>query len=121
LYAGARLLELLSLQADIDAALHAIPDAISTPELQIRLKEGENYQVITQLQANARFDNPLHVITTDGLRVEYADGFGLARSSNTMPVIVLRFEADNEAALRRIQEDFRKVILQARPDAALPF
>jgi phosphomannomutase/phosphoglucomutase len=121
LYAGARLLELLSREADIDAALHAIPDAISTPELQIRLKEGENYQVIAQLQVNARFDNPLRVITTDGLRVEYADGFGLARSSNTMPVIVLRFEADSVAALTRIQEDFRKVILQARPDAALPF
>lgn len=121
LYAGARLLELLSRQADIDAALHAIPDAISTPELQIRLKEGENYEVIGQLQANARFDDPLRVVTTDGLRVEYADGFGLARSSNTMPVIVLRFEADNAAALRRIQEDFRKVILQARPDAVLPY
>jgi phosphomannomutase / phosphoglucomutase len=121
LYAGARLLELLSLQTDIDAALHAIPDAVSTPELQIRLKEGENYEVIAHLQANARFDDPLRVITTDGLRVEYADGFGLARSSNTMPVIVLRFEADNAAALRRIQEDFRKVLLQARPDAALPY
>ena len=121
LYAGARLLELLSQQADIDAVLHAIPDAISTPELQIRLKEGENYAVIAQLQKTARFDNPERIITTDGLRVEYKDGFGLARSSNTMPVIVLRFEADNEAALKRIQKDFRRVILQAKPDAALPY
>ena len=61
------------------------------------------------------------MITIDGLRVEYADGFGLARSSNTTPVIVLRFEADNEPALKRIQEDFRRVILEAKPDAALPF
>jgi phosphomannomutase / phosphoglucomutase len=61
------------------------------------------------------------VITTDGLRVEYKDGFGLARSSNTMPVIVLRFEADSEAALNRIQKDFRKVILQVKPDAELPY
>ena len=99
LYAGARLLELLSHHADIDAVLHAIPDAISTP----------------------RFDNPERVITTDGLRVEYKDGFGLARSSNTMPVIVLRFEADSETALKRIQDDFRRVILQAKPDVMLPY
>ena len=121
LYAGARLLELLSQQVDINATLHAIPDAISTPELQIRLKEGENYTLIAQLQKTARFDDPERVITIDGLRVEYQDGFGLARSSNTTPVIVLRFEADNESALKRIQEDFRKVILQAKPDAILPY
>jgi phosphomannomutase/phosphoglucomutase len=121
LYAGARLLELLSQQADINATLHAIPDAISTPELQIRLKEGENYTLIAQMQKTARFDDPERVITIDGLRVEYRDGFGLARSSNTTPVIVLRFEADNESALKRIQEDFRKVILQAKPDAILPY
>jgi phosphomannomutase/phosphoglucomutase len=121
LYAGARLLELLSARADINVALNEIPDAFSTPELQIRLKEGENYELIAQLQKTARFDNPERVITTDGLRVEYEDGFGLARSSNTMPVIVLRFEADNEAALQRIQNDFCKVILQVKPDAKLPY
>jgi phosphomannomutase/phosphoglucomutase len=121
LYAGARLLELLSQQVDINATLHAIPDAISTPELQIRLKEGENYTLIAQLQKTACFDDPERVITIDGLRVEYRDGFGLARSSNTTPVIVLRFEADSQSALKRIQEDFRKVILQAKPDAILPY
>jgi len=121
LYAGARLLELLSRVADINATLHAIPDALSTPELQIKLKEGENYALIAQLQKTAHFDNPERVITIDGLRVEYQDGFGLARSSNTTPVIVLRFEADNEAALKHIQEDFRKVLLQAKPDAILPY
>ncbi len=121
LYAGARLLEYLSGQADIDATLHSLPDAVSTPELQIKMKEGENYALIAELQRTAKFDNPKEVITIDGLRVEYADGFGLARSSNTTPVIVLRFEADNEAALKRIQEDFRKVLVKARPDALLPF
>jgi phosphomannomutase / phosphoglucomutase len=121
LYAGARLLELLGNQTDIDATLHALPDSVSTPELHIRLKEGENYELIAQLQKTARFDNPERIITTDGLRVEYKDGFGLARSSNTMPVIVLRFEADNEASLRHIQNDFRRVILKAKPDAALPY
>jgi phosphomannomutase / phosphoglucomutase len=121
LYAGARLLEYLSRQPDIDTTLHGIPDAVSTPELQMKLEEGENYVLIDGLQKTARFDNPREVITLDGLRVEYADGFGLARASNTTPVIVLRFEADNESALRRIQEDFRRVLLQAKPDAQLPF
>ena len=78
LYAGARLLEYLSRQRDLTATLHAIPDAVNTPELQIKLKEGENYALIAKLQQTARFDNPRQVITIDGLRVEYADGFGLA-------------------------------------------
>jgi phosphomannomutase/phosphoglucomutase len=121
IYAGARLLEYLSGEPDLTATLKGIPDSVSTPELHIKLKEGENYALIEQLQKNARFRDAKEVITIDGLRVEYADGFGLARSSNTTPVIVLRFEADNEKALRRIQEDFRRVITQAKPDAVLPF
>jgi phosphomannomutase/phosphoglucomutase len=121
LYAGARLLEILSRSADPSAVLQALPDAISTPELQIKLNEGENYALIAQLQKTARFEGARDVITIDGLRVEYPDGFGLARSSNTTPVIVLRFEADNDAALKRIQEDFRRVLLAAKPDAKLPF
>ncbi len=121
LYAGARLLELLSRETDINAALNNLPDSLNTPELQIRTAEGENHALIAQLQKNAVFDNPQQIITTDGLRVEYRDGFGLARASNTTPVMVLRFEADNPAALQRIQEDFRRNILQAKPDAQLPF
>jgi phosphomannomutase/phosphoglucomutase len=121
LYAGARLLEYLSRQPDIDASLHGLPDAVSTPELQIGLKEGENYALIAQLQSCAVFDNPKEVIKLDGLRVEYEDGFGLARASNTTPVIVLRFEADSMIALMRIQDDFRRVILNEKPEAVLPF
>ncbi len=121
MYAGARMLEVLSRSSDPGAALHALPDAISTPELQIRLNEGENYALIAELQKSARFDGAREVNTIDGLRVEYADGFGLARSSNTTPVVVLRFEADNDAALRRIQADFRRVILAAKADAKLPY
>lgn len=121
LYTAARLLELLSKQDDIDALLHALPDALNTPELQIKLKEGENHALIEQLQKNARFDHPERIITIDGLRVEYQDGFGLIRASNTTPVAVLRFEADDADALQRIQQDFRKVILQFKPDAVLPF
>jgi len=121
LYAGARLLELLSHQADINAALNDLPDSLNTPELQIRMAEGENHTLIAQLQKNAVFSSAQQVITIDGLRVEYSYGFGLARASNTTPVVVLRFEADNESALKRIQEDFRRNILQAKPDAHLPF
>jgi len=121
LYAGARLLELLSREADINVTLNNLPDSINTPELQVRVAEGENHTLIAQLQKNAVFTNPQQVITIDGLRVEYSDGFGLARASNTTPVIVLRFEADNETALKRIQEDFRHNILHAKPDAQLPF
>ncbi len=121
LYAGARLLEFLSGVPDINAALDELPDSVNTPELQIKLKEGENYALIEKLQKTARFPDAREVITIDGLRVEYADGFGLARSSNTTPVVVLRFEADDETALKRIQEDFRRVLHAAAPTAQLPF
>ncbi len=120
LYAGARLLEYLSKQADIDATLHGLPDTVNTPELQIKMQEGEPHALIAQLQQTAKFDSA-HVITIDGLRVEYADGFGLMRASNTTPVIVLRFEADSESAIKRIQTAFRQVLLAAKPDLALPF
>ena len=120
LYAGARLLEYLSKQADIDATLHGLPDTVNTPELQIKMQEGEPHALIEQLQKSARFEGA-NIITIDGLRVEYADGFGLMRASNTTPVIVLRFEADSEAAIARIQAAFRQVLLAARPDLTLPF
>jgi phosphomannomutase/phosphoglucomutase len=111
----------LSARADIDAEFAQLPDSVNTPELQIQLDEGENHALIAQLQQAARFAASREVIKIDGLRVEYADGFGLARASNTTPVIVLRFEADDAAALRRIQDDFRRVLLAAKPDAQLPF
>ncbi|HTO44040.1 MAG TPA: phosphomannomutase/phosphoglucomutase [Burkholderiales bacterium] len=121
MYAGARLLECLSAVPDIAAELSKLPDSVNTPELQIKLQEGENYTLIEKLQRTARFDQAREVITIDGLRVEYADGFGLARASNTTPVVVLRFEADNAQALERIQNDFRRVLSAELPGAALPF
>lgn len=121
LYAGARLLEYLSKQDNISATLNGLPDAINTPELHILLLEGENYSLIKKLVAEAKFDNPREVIKIDGLRVEYNDGFGLMRASNTTPVLVLRFEAENKTALGRIQEDFRHVLRAAKPDIILPF
>ncbi|WP_334107167.1 phosphomannomutase/phosphoglucomutase [Methylobacillus sp.] len=121
LYAGARLLEILSQFDDPSAVLNSLPDSVSTPEQHINMQEGEPHQLISQLQASAKFEGADEVITIDGLRVEYSDGFGLMRPSNTTPVIVLRFEADNAEALKRIQDQFRSVILAAAPDAKLPF
>jgi len=121
LYAGARLLEILSRDRDPGAVLEALPDSLSTPELQMPLVEGENYALLEKLKAGARFEGAREVISIDGLRVEYADGFGLARPSNTTPVVVLRFEAEDESALKRIQEDFRRAILAVKADAKLPF
>jgi len=121
LYSGARLLEILSKVADPNATLNALPDAVCTPELQVHTNEGENHALLNQLQKTARFTNVREVIGIDGLRVEYADGFGLMRASNTTPVIVLRFEADNADALLRIQADFRRVLLSAAPQLNLPF
>ncbi|MEC5215758.1 phosphomannomutase/phosphoglucomutase [Actimicrobium sp. GrIS 1.19] len=121
LYAGARMLELLSRMDDPSAVLNALPQSTSTPELQLQLAEGENFALIDKIKAEATFPGAEHLITIDGLRVEYADGFGLARSSNTTPVVVMRFEAESQAALARIQAEFKRVILAAKPDAVLPF
>lgn len=121
LYAGCRLLEILSKFDDPSKVLNALPDSVSTPEQHIHMKEGEPHALIAQLQQEAIFEGAQNVITIDGLRVEYADGFGLMRPSNTTPVVVLRFEADNDSALKRIQEQFRAIILAAAPEATLPF
>ncbi|WP_313954133.1 phosphomannomutase/phosphoglucomutase [Accumulibacter sp.] len=121
LYAGVRLLEILSRAADANAVLEALPDSSSTPELNIGMQEGEPFALIDELRGNARFEGAREIITIDGLRVEYADGFGLARPSNTTPVVVLRFEADSSEALQRIQADFRRVLNAARPGLTLPF
>ncbi len=120
LYAGARLLEILSEFDDPSAVLNALPDSVSTPEQHIHMQEGEPHALIATLQKTAIFEEA-KVLTIDGLRVEYADGFGLMRASNTTPVIVLRFEADDASALKRIQDCFRSVILAAAPNVTLPF
>ncbi len=121
LYAGARLLELLTRVADPSALLNALPQSDSTPELHLHLAEGESVVLIEALRTGATFEGAERIIDIDGLRVEYPDGFGLARSSNTTPVVVMRFEAETPEALRRIQAEFRRVIVAAKPDAQLPF
>ena len=121
LYAGARLLEILSRDADASAALHALPDSLNTPELNLPTTDVSPHALIDKLAATAHFPGASEVIRIDGLRVEYPDGFGLARASNTTPVIVLRFEADDPPALARIQDEFRRVLSEAMPGRQLPF
>jgi phosphomannomutase / phosphoglucomutase len=121
LYTGARLLEILTRETDPSALLNGLPIASSTPELHLHLQEGENFALIDKLRAEAEFPGADRIVDIDGLRVEYPDGFGLARGSNTTPVVVLRFEGENPEALDRIQKEFARVILAAKPDAKLPF
>jgi phosphomannomutase / phosphoglucomutase len=121
LYCGARLLEILSREKNPSAILENLPDAPSTPELNWKLAEGEPHALIERLQNSAPFNDAVRVLTIDGVRAEYADGFGLARASNTTPVIVLRFEGDTPQALMRIQEIFRKTLQPLKPESPLPF
>jgi phosphomannomutase/phosphoglucomutase len=114
LYAGARLLEIVSRwspeQGGANWPLEHLPDALSTPELNLKMQEGEPHTLVARLQQEGRFPGAREIITIDGVRAEYADGFGLARASNTTPVVVLRFEADNAAALARIQGEFKAAL-----------
>ena len=120
LYTGCRLLEILSRSDNPSAVLNALPESSSTPELNIHLAEGSNgHQVIAELAKDAKFEGAQEVITIDGLRVEFADGFGLMRASNTTPVLVLRFEGDDQAALERIQQQF-KALIESKPGLAWP-
>ena len=121
LYCGARLLEILARHADASAVLEALPDAPSTPELNWKLAEGEPHALVRILQDQRPFPGAERVVTIDGVRVEYADGFGLARASNTTPVMVLRFEGDSPQALDRIREEFRRALQPLKPGAPLPF
>ena len=120
LFAAARLLSILSRVDDPAALLQAIPTGISTPELNIATAEGENHAIIEQLQLNAEFPGAT-LNTIDGVRADYPDGWGLIRASNTTPVLVLRFEADSEAALQRIQQQFREQLQQHGNNPSLNF
>ncbi|WP_217126472.1 phosphomannomutase/phosphoglucomutase [Hydrogenophilus thiooxidans] len=115
LYAAARLLEILSRADNPSALLENLPDSLATPELNIKMGEGEPHQLVEKLQHYTGFTGATEIITLDGVRVEYPDGFGLARASNTTPVLVLRFEAENEAALARIQRDFAQALAAVWP------
>jgi phosphomannomutase len=116
-YAAARLLEILSRDADPGAVLDALPTSHATPELNVRCAEGEPHALVERLVASARFDAPAEVSTIDGVRVDWPDGFGLIRASNTTPVLVLRFEGHTPQALRRIEADMLALLRTVKPDA----
>jgi phosphomannomutase len=117
-YAGARLLEIVSRAADASAVLHALPTSFSTPELNVPCKEGEPHAVVEALVSSVKFAAPAVINTIDGVRVDWPDGFGLIRASNTTPVLVLRFEGHTEAALHRIEADMLALLRSIKPDAS---
>jgi phosphomannomutase len=120
-YAGGRMLEILSQSPDANAVLNALPTSFSTPELNVACAEGEPHSVTKTLQAKAAsaFSAPAKVSDIDGLRVDWPDGFGLIRASNTTPVLVLRFEGQTEAALHRIEAEMLALLRSVKPDAVL--
>jgi phosphomannomutase len=119
-YTAARLLEILSRSKNPSKVLNALPTSFSTPELNVPCAEGEPRQVVEKLLDKAflaaHFSKG-EVGTIDGLRVDYKDGFGLIRSSNTTPVLVMRFEGHTAAALKRIEADFMAALRVVKPDA----
>lgn len=117
MYTAARLLEILSRSADPSAVLQALPTSFNTPEINVPCAEGEHHEVVNQLKEIAEFPGAAEIVTIDGLRVEYTDGFGLIRPSNTTPVLVLRFEGHTQAALERIQHDMLAQLKRVKPDA----
>ncbi|MBS5291081.1 MAG: phosphomannomutase/phosphoglucomutase [Sutterella wadsworthensis] len=119
-YAGMRLLEVLSRTENPSAALNALPSAYNTPELQIPVAEGENKEIVAKLQATLSFPDAARTITIDGVRTEWEDGFALVRASNTTPVLVLRFEGDTPEALERIKQTFMQAVSQVVPGLAIP-
>ena len=120
-YAGCRLLEILSKHPDANAVLNGLPTSFSTPELNVACAEGEPHTVTRALQDKAAglFQAPARVSDIDGLRVDWPDGFGLIRASNTTPVLVLRFEGQTEAALHRIEADMLALLRSVKPDAQM--
>jgi phosphomannomutase/phosphoglucomutase len=124
LYAGARLLEILAKQKNnqnSDEVFFNIPSSVISPELRISVAEEEKFQLMQQLIDGANFTEAKEINTIDGLRVSFADGWGLVRPSNTTPYLILRFEATDEAVLKNIQTLFRDWILSVRPNLILPF
>ena len=117
-YAGARLLEIVSRSLDASAVLNALPTSFSTPELNVPCKEGEPHAMVDALMKVVNFAAPAVVNRVDGVRVDWPDGFGLIRASNTTPVLVLRFEGHTEAALHRIEADMLALLRSVKPDAS---
>ncbi len=120
MYTAGRMLEILSRDADPSATLKGLPNSFNTPEINVPCAEGEHHEVVKQLKAlvtEADLPGVLEINTIDGMRFEYADGFGLIRPSNTTPVLVLRFEGHTPEALERIQHDVLAQLKRVKPDA----
>jgi phosphomannomutase/phosphoglucomutase len=121
IYAAARLLEILAARAESPTEqLNALPNGVSTPEIKVDAPAGDPHMFVERFRTAARFEGG-RSSTIDGLRVDWPDGWGLVRASNTTPVLVLRFDADSQPALSRIQAAFREQLLAIDPDLALPF
>ncbi len=121
MYAAARLLEILANDVrQPRVVLASLPDSVSTPELRVPMPEGENYAFMEKLMDQADFGDA-NVIMIDGVRVDYPNGWGLVRASNTTPCLVLRFEGQDQDALKQVQEKFRKVLRAVDPSLQLPF
>ncbi|MGI4778231.1 MAG: phosphomannomutase/phosphoglucomutase [Janthinobacterium lividum] len=118
-YAGCRLLEILSKSANASTVLDGLPTSFSTPELNVKCAEGEPHGLVEQLVATVNFPAPAVISTIDGVRVDWPDGFGLIRASNTTPVLVMRFEGQTDAALYRIETDMLALLRTVKPDATL--
>ncbi|NBW68944.1 MAG: phosphomannomutase/phosphoglucomutase [Betaproteobacteria bacterium] len=122
-YAGCRLLEIVSKSPDASVVLNALPTTFSTPELNVACAEGEPHRVsaaLLDLVATGNLPSPAfkpEVCAIDGLRIDWSDGFGLIRASNTTPVLVLRFEGHTQEALSRIENDMLVLLRTVKPDA----
>jgi phosphomannomutase len=116
-YAGARLLEIVSRSLDAGVVLNSLPTSFSTPEINVPCAEGEQHTAVVALIKEAHFAEPAKITTIDGVRVDWPDGFGLIRASNTTPVLVLRFEGQTPEALERIQADMLVLLRSVKPDA----
>jgi phosphomannomutase / phosphoglucomutase len=121
LYSAARMLEIVSQHDEASSAIfEKLPDSINTPELQVHFEEGEHYKFMDKFIARSSFENA-EVVTIDGIRVNYENGWGLVRPSNTTPSLVLRFEANDEDTLKQIQDTFRAKMLSVDNSLSLPF
>jgi phosphomannomutase/phosphoglucomutase len=121
IYAAARLLEILAAdERDPQELLNSLPNSVSTPELKVEMEEGENHAFVAEMQEQAKFADA-RINTIDGVRADFADGWGLVRASNTTPILVLRFESDTEKGLARIKGIFKQQMLAINSDLKLPF
>lgn len=121
IYSAARLIEILSTSdADLDNQLSAFAESISTTELHLPVSEDDKFTLMDALRAQAQFGDA-KISTLDGIRADYPDGWGLVRASNTTPMLTLRFEADTDEALQRIQGQFKEQLSAIDSSLSFPF